>query len=144
MYERKIDHGVVIVSTGAEEYTPKEFLYGEDERVITQVELAKRLDENGADDLEQVVMIQCVGSRNEEFPNCSRICCQNAVKNAIEIKEMNPEADVYILYRDMRTYGVMEQYYREARRKGVLFLRPGLQPFRRRPVPPEFWRLPPC
>jgi len=123
MYERKIDHGVIIIATGANEYTPEEFQYGEDDRVMTQIELGRRLDEKGADDLQDVVMIQCVGSRNEEFPNCSRICCQNAIKNALHIKELNPEANVYILYRDIRTYGPLERYYREAREQGVLFFR---------------------
>ena len=123
MYERKIDHGVVIVATGATEYKPKEFLYGQDSRVLTQIELGKRLEEKGAEDLKHVVMIQCVGSRNEDFPNCSRICCQSAVKNALHIKELNPDAEVYVLYRDIRTYGELEYFYREARRQGVHFFR---------------------
>jgi heterodisulfide reductase subunit A-like polyferredoxin len=123
MYERKIEHGVVIIATGANEYVPEEFHYGEDDRVMTQIELGKRLEEKGADDLQDVVMIQCVGSRNEEFPNCSRICCQNAVKNALHIKELNPESNVYVLYRDIRTYGPLEHYYREAREQGILFFR---------------------
>jgi len=91
--------------------------------VQTQIELAHKLEEEGADSLSQVVMIQCVGSRNEENPNCSRICCQSAIKNAIHIKKLNPDAQVYILYRDIRTYGQMEEYYTEARRLGVLFFR---------------------
>jgi heterodisulfide reductase subunit A-like polyferredoxin len=123
MYERKIDHGVVVIATGATEYKPKEFLYGEDSRVLTQIEMGKRLEERGADDLQHVVMIQCVGSRNQEFPNCSRICCQNAVKNALHIKKLNPETEVYVLYRDVRTYGELEYFYREARRQGVHFFR---------------------
>jgi heterodisulfide reductase subunit A-like polyferredoxin len=123
MYERKIDHGVVIVATGAAEYRPKEFLYGRDSRVLTQIELGKRLEEKGAEDLKHVVMIQCVGSRNEEFPNCSRICCQNAVKNALHIKQLNPEVEVSVLYRDIRTYGELEYYYRQARRQGAHFFR---------------------
>ncbi|MEJ2589407.1 MAG: 4Fe-4S binding protein, partial [Deltaproteobacteria bacterium] len=123
MYERKIDHGVVILATGAREYTPKEYLYGEDPRVMTQLALGKRLEVKGAEDLNRVVMIQCVGSRNEEHPNCSRICCQSAVKNALHIKALNPDADVYILYRDMRMYGLLEGYYTEARRQGVIFCR---------------------
>jgi heterodisulfide reductase subunit A-like polyferredoxin len=88
---------------------------------MTQIELGKRLDLQGADDLSNVVMIQCVGSRNEENPNCSRICCQAAIKNALHIKLQNPDARVCILYRDLRTYGLMETYYTEARRQGVLF-----------------------
>jgi len=123
MYERKIDHGVVILATGAVEYRPKEFLYGEDQRVLTQVELSDHLKKQGADDLKQVVMIQCIGSRNDENPNCSRICCQNAVKNALHIKKLNPDARVFVLYRDMRTYGFLEEYYTEARNKGVMFFK---------------------
>jgi heterodisulfide reductase subunit A-like polyferredoxin len=123
MYERKINHGAVILATGAKEYKPTEFFYGVDDRVLTQVELARRLADKGASDLNQVVMIQCVGSRNEKNPNCSRICCQSAVKNALTIKKSNPDAQVYILYRDMRTYGLLEDYYTEARKLGVLFFR---------------------
>ncbi|MBW2060346.1 MAG: FAD-dependent oxidoreductase [Deltaproteobacteria bacterium] len=121
MYERKIDHGVVIVASGAQEYQPREYHYGEDDRVMTQIELSKRLERLGASDLNQVVMIQCIGSRNEENPNCSRVCCQSAVKNAIHIKELNPEAGVIVLNRDMRTYGLLEDFYTEARRLGVVF-----------------------
>ena len=123
MYERKVDHGIVILATGANEYRPKEFLYGENERVMTQLELEARLEEKGAEDLNQVVMIQCVGSRNAEYPNCSRICCQSAIKNALHIKALNPEAQIYILYRDIRMYGLLEDYFRIAREQGVMFLR---------------------
>jgi len=123
MYERKIDHGVVILATGAKEYSPTEYLYGKDERVMTQLELADHLHDKGADGLDQVVMIQCVGSRNEENPNCSRICCQNAIKNAIHIKAENPNTQIFILYRDIRTYGLLEDYYKKAREMGVLFIR---------------------
>ena len=123
MYEREIQHGVVILATGAGEYRPEEYLYGKDERVMTQLELEKRLENKGTGDLHHVVMIQCVGSRNTDFPNCSRVCCQSAVKNALRIKELNPEINVYILYRDMRMYGLLEDYYRKARECGVLFLR---------------------
>jgi heterodisulfide reductase subunit A-like polyferredoxin len=123
MYERKIDHGVVVLATGATEYRPKEFLYGQDQRVVTQVELSTRLKEKGAQDLNRVVMIQCVGSRNDENTNCSRICCQSAIKNALHIKKLQPDAQVFILYRDIRTYGLLEDYYTEARKQGVLFVR---------------------
>jgi heterodisulfide reductase subunit A-like polyferredoxin len=123
MYPRKIEHGVVILATGANEYKPREYMYGEDSRIMTQIELGKRLEVKGADDLGQVVMIQCVGSRNETNPNCSRVCCQNAVKNALHIKELNPETEVWILYRDIRTYGLLEDYYTAAREKGVKFFR---------------------
>jgi len=123
MYERKIDHGVIILATGANEYSPTEYLYGKDERVMTQLELADHLHDKGADGLDQVVMIQCVGSRNEENPNCSRICCQNAIKNAIHIKTENQNTQIFILYRDIRTYGLLEDYYKKAREMGVLFMR---------------------
>jgi heterodisulfide reductase subunit A-like polyferredoxin len=87
------------------------------------LELSRQLDLGGAEGLSQVVMIQCVGSRNEQNPNCSRVCCQTAVKNALHIKDLNPETEVYVLYRDMRTYGLLEDYYTLAREKGVLFFR---------------------
>jgi heterodisulfide reductase subunit A-like polyferredoxin len=120
---RTIAHGVILVATGATEYRPKEFMYGEDPRVTTQVELSDRLAAGSAADLQSVVMIQCVGSRNQENENCSRICCQSAVKNALLVKRQNPETQVYILYRDMRTYGLLEDYYTEARKQGVIFIR---------------------
>jgi heterodisulfide reductase subunit A-like polyferredoxin len=118
-----VNHGVIIVATGAREYQPEEYLYPESDRVLTQVELSDRLEDKGASDLNSVVMIQCVGSRNEENENCSRICCQSAVKNALAIKKLNPDAQIYILYRDMRTYGLLEDYYKEARQLGVIFIR---------------------
>jgi len=120
---RKIDHGVFIVATGAGEYRPKEYLYGDDDRVVTQVELSDRLEEKGAAGLDSVVMIQCVGSRNDEHVECSRICCQNAVKNALHIKKLNPETQVYVMYRDIRTYGLLEDYFTAAREQGVIFIR---------------------
>ncbi len=123
MYERKVDHGVVIIATGANEYKPEQYMYNETDKVVTQMELTDLIEENGADDLEQVVMIQCVGSRDDDNPNCSRVCCQSAIKNALHIKEENPETEVYILYRDIRTYAMLEQYYTEARNRGVLFFR---------------------
>ncbi len=121
--KRKIDHGVFIVATGAGEYRPKEYLYGDDDRVMTQVALSDRLEEKGAADLDSVVMIQCVGSRNDEHVECSRICCQNAVKNALHIKKLNPETQVYVMYRDIRTYGLLEDYFTAAREQGVIFIR---------------------
>ena len=120
---QKIDHGIIIVATGAKEYKPKEFLYKEDNRVMTQVELSDLLEEKNAADFNSVVMIQCVGSRNEENVECSRICCQSAVKNALHIKKLNPDSMVYILYRDIRTNGMLEDYYTEARKQGIIFIR---------------------
>ncbi|MEM2319985.1 MAG: CoB--CoM heterodisulfide reductase iron-sulfur subunit A family protein [Candidatus Bathyarchaeia archaeon] len=119
--EKQIEHGVVIVATGAVEYKPKEYLYGVDPRVITQQELEEKVAK-GEFKAEKVVMIQCVGARNEERPNCARICCGQAIKNALRIKELNPDAEVYVLYKDVRSYGLREEYYREAAAKGVLFI----------------------
>ena len=122
---KKIGHGVIVVATGAEEYRPREFLYGQDSRVITQKELEERiaLYPDRLKGLKNVVMIQCIGSRNGERPYCSRICCSEAIKNALKLKSMNPEMNVYVLYRDIRTYGFKEDYYEKAREAGVLFIR---------------------
>jgi len=125
----RIEHGITIVATGAEESHPSEYLYGEDERVLTQKEFEKKIvfDESSIKKQKEYVMIQCVGSRDEQRPYCSRICCTQAVKNALKIKKINPDARVYILYRDIRTYGLLEKYYREAREKGVIFIRYDLE-----------------
>jgi heterodisulfide reductase subunit A len=123
--ETEVGHGAAIVAAGACEYEPTEYLYGQDPRVITQ----RGLDEWIAEDKDEVknaksvVMIQCVGSRNEERPYCSRVCCSQAIKNSIALKEANPQRDVYVLYRDVRAYGFLEQHYRRARELGVRFIR---------------------
>jgi len=119
--EKQVSHGVVIVATGAEEYKPTEYLYGQAPQVVTQRELEEKLAE---DKLEagMVVMIQCVGSRDDDRPYCSRICCSEAVKNALKIKEAHPETHVYVLYRDIRTYGFREEDYTKAREKGIRFI----------------------
>jgi len=122
---QELEHGIIIVATGAKEYQPTEYLYGKDKRIITQRELEK-LIVNGKFDINtknSIVMIQCVGSRNDKHPYCSRICCSEAIKNALKIKEMNKKANVYILYRDIRTYGFKEDYYQKAREEGVIFIR---------------------
>ena len=121
----EIRYGAVVVATGGQPYQPVEYRYGEDERVCTQVEFARRLadEPNWAASLNTVVMIQCVGSRSEEFPYCSRVCCSAAVRNSIALKELNPRAQVIVLYRDLRTYGFKETYYLKARKAGVLFFR---------------------
>lgn len=120
--KKEIQHGVVIVATGAIEYEPTEYMYGKDERILTQHQLEERLSK-GEFNAKTVAMIQCVGARNEERPNCARICCASAVKNALKIKELSPETDVYILYKDVRTYGFLEDHYREAASRGVIFIR---------------------
>jgi heterodisulfide reductase subunit A len=127
--EKIFDHGALILATGGKEVTPKGYLYGEDSRVITQRQLEKmiHLNDKGLKDVHSVVMIQCVGSRDEEHPYCSRICCSHAVKNALKLKEKNPDMNIYVLFRDVRTYGFYETYYHEAREKGVIFIRYDLE-----------------
>ena len=112
-----------MITTGGAEYEPTEYAFGESNRVITQRELEKRLESAAPESGERFVMIQCVGSREEPNNYCSRICCQDAIKNAIAIKEKTPGAQVIILYRDIRTYGLREDYYKKARDLGVLFVR---------------------
>ena len=118
---KELEHGIIIVATGAMEYTPTEYLYGQDPRIITQHELEKTLAK-GEFKAKSVVMIQCIGARNKEKPNCARICCGQATKNALKIKETDPETEVYVLYKDMRTYGFKEDFYRESAAKGTLFI----------------------
>ncbi len=125
MFYRRIEHGVTILATGALPNRPAQFMLDECKDVMTQLEL-QALIADKPDQVAQwdnVVMIQCVGSRNADNPNCSRICCQTAVKNALAILERNPETRVFVLYRDMRTYGFQEEYYQKARAKGVIFVR---------------------
>ncbi len=120
-----VKHGVVVVATGATEQKPTSFGYGQDERIVTQLELSDRLGRGELDlsDQATVVMIQCVEQRSEDRPYCSRVCCATAVKNALLLKERWPDARIMVLYRDMRTYGFREAAYRQAREKGVLFVR---------------------
>lgn len=118
----QFDHGAIIVATGALEYKPTEYLYGQNPNVVTQKELEKKIA-TGEKPEGPYVMIQCVGCRNEERPYCSRVCCANAVKNALKIKELDPTADIYVLYKDIRTYGFREDFYQEAASKGVKFIR---------------------
>ncbi|MFH1059153.1 MAG: NAD(P)-binding protein [Pseudomonadota bacterium] len=123
--EQSFEHGALIVATGAEQYRPTEYGYGDDPRVMTQLELHEALGQGAAalEGVHGVVMIQCVGSREPEHPYCSRICCTQAVANAIAIKRADPAVQVAVLYRDMRTFSLKELLYREARQLGVLFVR---------------------
>jgi heterodisulfide reductase subunit A len=122
---KKIRHGGAVLATGAEEYKPSEYLYGENDQVVTLLELEEQINKRQERLIssQSLVMIQCVGCRNEERNYCSRICCSHAIKNALQLKEINPQMDIYILYRDMRTYGFREDYYREAADKDVKFIR---------------------
>ena len=126
--QRVLEHGATIIATGGKEYRGKAHLFGEDPRVITQEEFEKRisLSDPSLPKAKSIVMIQCVGPWDEDPSKlfyCSRICCSVAVKNAIKLKELYPEASITILYKDMRTYGFKEAFYTEAREKGVLFVR---------------------
>ena len=117
----RIEHGAIMIATGGQEYEPTEYGYNDSERIITQRELEDLMAEREPADGETYVMIQCVGSREEPANYCSRICCQDALKNSIAIKEKNPAARVIVLYRDMRAYGLKEDYYKRARDLGVIF-----------------------
>jgi len=118
----EIETGAIVVATGAQEYRPTEYFYGEDDRVMTQRELSKALVEKPLD-AKTLVMIQCVGSRTEDNPMCSRVCCSTAMVNAVSVKKTNPNTDVYVFFRDIRTYGFRESLYTEASELGVRFIR---------------------
>ncbi|MFQ6032961.1 MAG: CoB--CoM heterodisulfide reductase iron-sulfur subunit A family protein, partial [Candidatus Zixiibacteriota bacterium] len=123
--ESELEHGIIIVATGAKTYEPGEYLYGKDPRVLTQKELEEKIATNDSEisNYQHVVMIQCVGSREEKRPYCSRICCSQAIKNALKLKAANPNSSIFVLYRDLRTYGFREEYYQRARNEGVIFVR---------------------
>jgi len=123
--EQVIDHGVAVIATGAQEFKPNQYLYGKDPRVLTGLELDRKFIDNtlAVDDFRSAAFIQCVGSRIKERPYCSKVCCTHSVKNALALKKRKPDMDVYVLYRDLRTYGLREGLYRKAREKGVVFIR---------------------
>ncbi|MBU1158141.1 MAG: CoB--CoM heterodisulfide reductase iron-sulfur subunit A family protein [Candidatus Thermoplasmatota archaeon] len=118
----KLKHGAIVVATGGVEYEPVEYMFGKNPKVVRQTDLGELLAEKDFK-ADNVVIIQCVGSRNDEYPNCSRICCSTAMANAMKIKKEHPETNVFVLYRDIRTYGFAEENYNEAARLGVIFLR---------------------
>jgi len=120
-----IEHGVAVLATGAFAFKPEEYCYGQDDRIITSLDLDRKFIEKDSslEKLDNAVFIQCVGSREKDRPYCSRVCCTHSVDNAIELKKINPDMNVYILYRDIRTYGERELKYKEAREKGVIFIR---------------------
>ncbi len=122
---KEIRHGTAILAAGADEYKPTEYLYGKDDRVLTQLELEDQIakGEERVVSSQSLVMIQCVGCRQEERNYCARVCCSQAIKNSLKLKELNPKMDITILFRDMRTYGFTEDYYRRAAEKDVKFIR---------------------
>ncbi len=120
----EVEHGAVIVATGAEEYAPDEYLYKEDDRVMTHLEFDEALSSGKLNPSEtnSAVFIQCVGSREPGRTYCSKVCCTHTMKSALVLKEANPEMNIYVLYRDIRTYGQREALYNEAREKGIIFI----------------------
>ena len=122
--EEEVDHGVVVIATGAEEHKPKEYLYGQDPRVITHLELDRMFQrhEMSPGTVKTAVFIQCVGSREPERPYCSKVCCTHTMESALHLKTLNPDINLYVLYRDIRTYGEREYLYRKARLEGAIFI----------------------
>ena len=127
--DKLIDHGAAILATGGMEFKPNEYLYGEDDDVLTHLDMdaAFRDEDERVKNAKSVVFVQCVGSRNEENPYCSKICCTHSLKSALALKKMDPRKRVYVVYRDIRSYGFREDLYQEARKEGVLFIRYDLE-----------------
>ncbi len=127
--ETLIEHGATIFATGGQEYRPREYLYGEHPGVLTHLDLDEAIlsGDHRIAEAKTAVFIQCVGSRIPERPYCSKTCCTHSLESARTLKKMNPEMDVYILYRDLRTYGFREDLYREARQEGITFIRYDLE-----------------
>jgi len=120
-----IEHGVAVIATGGKEFTPAEYGYGTDRRIVTQLELDRLFmkDDASLKKLDSAVFIQCVGSREPERPYCSKVCCTHSLKSALQLKKANPDADIYVLFREMKAYGEREELYLEARKAGVIFIR---------------------
>jgi heterodisulfide reductase subunit A len=119
-----LEHGVTLIASGAEEFKPDDYLYGQDQRVLTGLELQKKiLDGNELDACRTAVFVQCVGSRIPERPYCSKVCCTQSIKSALSLKSQKPDMDIFILYRDLRSYGLREDLYRDARGQGIKFIR---------------------
>ncbi|MGD9175575.1 MAG: FAD-dependent oxidoreductase, partial [Desulfobacterales bacterium] len=123
--ESEIKHGAAIIAVGADAYKPTEYLCGQNDRVLTNLELEERIFNEDEDlkNAQSLVMIQCVGCRQEDRNYCARICCNQSIKNALKLKQLNPQMNIYILFRDIRTYGFAEDYYREAADNDVRFIR---------------------
>ncbi|RZB31583.1 MAG: heterodisulfide reductase subunit A2 [Desulfobacteraceae bacterium Eth-SRB2] len=120
-----LEHGIAVLATGGKPLKPDEYSYGKDSRILTSLELDKKFIENDSliDSLNTAVFIQCVGSREPDRPYCSRVCCTHSIKNALELKKRNPDMSIFILYRDIRTYGEREYLYQKARKAGIVFIR---------------------
>lgn len=120
-----VAHGVTVIATGGQTITPKEYLFGQHKRIYNWQDLSQQMIDNpGAfESAKGAVFIQCVGSREPQLPHCSNLCCTFAVRTAVDLKSKNPDMDIYILYREMRTFGEREELYSEARKKGIVFIR---------------------
>jgi len=119
-----LEHGITIIACGASEFKPDNYLYGQDDRVLTGLELQLKLKQTASfETCRTAVFVQCVGSRLQERPYCSKVCCTRSIKSALELLALNPAMDIFVLYRDMRSYGLREDLYREAREKGIKFVR---------------------
>ncbi len=129
MVSTVVEHGATIIATGGKEYIPTEYMYGQHPDVMTHLELdeAFTAGDKRIADAKMAVFIQCVGSRTTERPYCSKLCCTHSLKSALNLKKVNPDMQVFILYRDIRSYGFREDLYKEAREKGVLFVRYDLE-----------------
>lgn len=132
----EIQHGVVIIATGGKEYRPQEYLYGQDPRVLTLLDLEKRISTGDIDGVKTAVFIHCVGSRIPEREYCSRICCIDSLKCASLLKDVNPDIDIYVLYRDIRAYGLAEDLFTRAKERGIKFIRYDLE------EKPEVFQIP--
>jgi heterodisulfide reductase subunit A len=121
--QHQVSHGVLLLATGGKQAVTDEYLFGHDPRVLTQRQLEQQIADGTLATVQTVVMIQCAGSREPHRPYCSRVCCTQAVKNALMLKHLRPNLSLYVLYREIRTYGFREAYYQAARDAGVLFLR---------------------
>jgi len=123
--QRTIQHGAAILATGAHEYKPTEYLYGKHPNVLTHLDFDQAAKDRDPRLLEakSAVFIQCVGSRTPERPYCSRVCCAHALKSALWLKAIHPEMQIFILYRDIRSYGFRESLYQKAREAGIQFIR---------------------
>ena len=123
--EEVLEHGVAVMATGASESKPTEYGYGQSPKIVSGLELDRKFmnQDSGLDTIETAVFIQCVGSREPERPYCSRVCCTHSIHSALELKKRNPEMSVFILYRDIRTYGEREYLYKQAREQGIIFIR---------------------
>jgi heterodisulfide reductase subunit A len=121
---KDLEHGVTIIASGATEFKSEDFLYGRDQRVLTGLELQQKMKEGRPfDTCRTAVFVQCVGSRNTQRPYCSKVCCTQSIKSALDLKSNYPEMSLFVLYRDIRSYGLREDLYREARDRGIKFIR---------------------